>query len=61
MNRMKRWIKFKYRPFPIWMFWKNLKYKYDGMCGICVWREDCGKGMLTQHGCYKAKRGYGTI
>jgi len=53
INKIKRWLKYKYRTYPIWQFWKNLKDKYDGMCLLCTHQEPCPMRITQQYDCYK--------
>ena len=58
MGRLKSWIRYKYRPYPIWKFWKNLKDKYRRMCMICT-NNSCDSGLLQQYGCYRIRKEIG--
>ena len=61
MNRIKRWLKYKYRPFPIWKFWKNLKWKYGRMCFLCIRKVPCDMVLFQQRACYFLHKKWGSL
>ena len=60
MGKIHRWRKLKYRTYPMWKFWKNLKNKYWGMCVICS-QPFCRRKLLKQYGCYRARKAMGYL
>jgi len=61
MNRIRRWIRYKYRPYG-WKFWKNLKRKYnDSVCSICTHSYGCNRSVFQQRGCYVIHKKWGDL
>lgn len=62
MNKIRRWLKYKYRSYPMWRFIKNIKEKMMmTVCLKCYHPYYCSHSFFQLWGCYRIHKEFGDL